>query len=116
MAWDENNTYNTQTQDNSVKINLDNVNMDNSTTIGLQGDDLAVVASAMVNQQIASQTALITSQNSANSALTNVIKSNNEAKMQIMGAVQKGGKWLLYLGIAGAGLFAFYKFYGRRRR
>lgn len=106
---------NNQIQDNSVKLNLDNVNMDNSTQIGLQGDDLAVVASAMVNQQIASQTALMTSQNSANSALTNVIKSNNEAKMQVMNAIKGGGKWLLYLGLAGAGLFAFYKFYGKRR-
>lgn len=105
-----------QSQDNSVKLNLDNVSMDNSTSIGLQGDDLAVVASAMVNQQIASQTALMTSQNSANSALTNVIQSNNAAKMQVMQSIQKGGRWLLYLGIAGAGLFAFYKFYGRRRR
>lgn len=109
-------THNSQSQDNSVKINLDNVNMDNSTSIGLHGDDLAVVASAMVNQQIASQTALMTSQNSANSALTKVIQSNNEAKAQVMNAVKGGSKWILYLALAGGGLFAFYKFYGKGRR
>lgn len=105
-----------QSHDGSVKINLDNVNMDNSTSIGLQGDDLAVVASAMVNQQIASQTALMTSQNSANSALTKIIQSNNEAKAQVRNAVRSGGKWVLYLALAGGGLFAFYKLYGKGRK
>lgn len=103
----------TQNTDASIKIGLENVNMDNSTKIGLQGDDLAVVAQAMVNQQITSQTALLSSQQSGNSALAQMVASNNATKNQIMNALQGAGKWILYVGLAGVGLWAFSKFYKR---
>ena len=102
-----------QNTDASIRIALDNVNMDNSTKIGLQGDDLAVVAQAMLNQQVTSQTALLSSQQSGNSAIAQMVASNNEAKSQVMNALKGGGKWLLYLGLAGVGLWAFNKFYKR---
>ena len=102
-----------QSSDLSTNISLDNVNMDNSTTIGLQGDDLATVAQAMVNQQITSQTALLSAQNSGNSALAQMVASNNATKNQVMSALKGGAKWILYLGLAGVGLWAFNKFYKR---
>ena len=102
-----------QYSDLSTTIALDNVQMDNSTKIGLQGDDLAVVAQAMLNQQVTSQTALLSSQQSGNSAIAQMVASNNEAKSQVMNALKGGGKWLLYLGLAGVGLWAFNKFYKR---
>ena len=103
----------TQNSDASIRIALDNVNMDNSTKIGLQGDDLAVVAQAMLNQQVTSQTALLSSQQSGNSAIAQMVASNNATKNQIMNALQGGSKWILYLGLAGVGLWAFNKFYKR---
>ena len=104
----------TTTQDDanlSNHIGLENVNMDNSTTIGLQGDDLAVVAQAMLKQQVTSQTALLSSQQSGNSAIAQMVASNNATKSQVMNALNSGGKWILYLGLAGLGIWAFNKFY-----
>lgn len=105
-----------QLTDLSTKISLDNVNMDNSTSIGLQGDDLAVVAQAMLNQQVTSQTALLSSQNSSNSALAAMVESNNAAKSEVLTALKGGGKWILYVGGAIVAVFIFSKIFKKRKK
>lgn len=94
-----------QLSDLSTTLTFDNVNVDSSTTIGLQGDDLSVIAQLLGNQFITSQTALV----SQNNQLAKIVESGNETKANMLETLKGSGKWALYLALAGVALFFSYK-------
>ena len=98
----------TQNTNTNTSLSLDNVQVDSSTKIGLQGDDLAVVAQLLGNQQITSQTALT----AANNQLANIVQKSNDAKVQMTNAMTKNvPKWIAYAVGGGILLFAITKFF-----
>lgn len=99
-----------QHTESNVSLGMENVALDTSTKIGLQGDDLAVVAQLLGNQQVTSQTALL----AANNQLSNIIKDSNTAKAQITSQLSKNiPKWIAYAVGGGILIFALTKYFKR---
>lgn len=87
-----------QNQNSSVntEFNLENVALDTSTNIGLQGDDLANVLLALNQKDAMSQTAIL----AQNQQLTSIIDSNNATTQNTVNSLKKWNLWAI-LGIAG---------------
>lgn len=100
--------YNSQVTNNTTKLSFENVAVDGSTTIGLQGDDLANLLNALNQKDAISQTAILAN----NNQLATIVKSNNETTQNtinsIKGSLGNVGKYA-FLGIAVFGSFWAYK-------
>lgn len=105
---------NKQITNTSTSLSLSDVAVDSSTTIGLQGDDLANLLNAFNQKDAMSQTAILAN----NNQLANIVKSNNETTQNTINSIKNSlgsaGKYVLLIG-CGFGLLYFIKKYKKRR-
>lgn len=100
--------YNNQTTNNTTSLKFENVAVDGSTQIGLQGDDLANLLNALNQKDAISQTAILAN----NNQLATIVKSNNETTQNTVNSIKSSlgnaGKYI-FLGFAVFGSFWAYK-------
>lgn len=94
----------------NTNLKFENVAVDGSTQIGLQGDDLANLLNALNQKDAISQTAILAN----NNQLATIVKSNNETTQNTVNSIKNGlgnvGKYA-FLGVAVFGsLWAYKKF------
>lgn len=98
----------------STSFNLENINADMSTTIGLQGEDFANLLNAMNNKDVINTQAILAQTNQ----LAKVAEASQglgaTALKQIFGGDSK--KMLLSIGVGILGIFALLKFIKRRKK
>lgn len=93
-----------QTSSVDTSLSLENVALDNSVRIGLQGDDLANFMNALNQKDAISQTAIL----AQNNQLKGIVESNNATTQNTISTLKQGGKWGLVLLVLG-GMFIAYK-------